>query len=85
MISHIYYVKVVNSFTNPVDYKHIAKTCAPEELSKKIEDRMIYEMDRMGCEDENIQVGIKNMPEEFLNDYRAHGGIGDADTATHNS
>lgn len=66
MISHIYYVKVVNSFTNPVDYKHIAKTCAPEELSKKIEDRMIYEMDRMGCEDENIQVPIGHKYWEYL-------------------
>ena len=27
-------------------------------------------------EDENIQVGIKNMPEEFLADYRSHGGKG---------
>ena len=27
-------------------------------------------------EDENIQVGIANMPEEFLADYRAHGGKG---------
>lgn len=27
-------------------------------------------------EDENIQVGISNMPEEFLNDYRKQGGTG---------
>ena len=27
-------------------------------------------------EDENIQVGITRMPEEFLNDYRSHGGKG---------
>ena len=27
-------------------------------------------------EDENIKVGIKNMPEEFLQDYRAQGGTG---------
>ena len=27
-------------------------------------------------EDENIQVGIANMPEEFLNDYRKQGGTG---------
>lgn len=27
-------------------------------------------------EDENIQVGIVNMPEEFLNDYRKQGGTG---------